>query len=82
MKDFFVPRATRVTGRWGRAAARPYRMLVGRCCRAAAAAFKRVGLKPFGYFCVRDSMSYRSRLSAWVGDYIRRLRPRRLSAKA
>ena len=32
---FFVPRSTRVTGRWGRAAARPYPTLVGRCCRAA-----------------------------------------------
>jgi hypothetical protein len=31
-----------------------------------AAAFKRVGLKPFGFFCVRDSMSHRSRLKRAV----------------
>ena len=34
----------------------------------AAAAFKRVGLKLFGFVCLRDSMSYRSRLttSLWA----------------
>jgi hypothetical protein len=36
----------------------------------AAAAFKRDGLKSFGSCCVRDSMSYRSRLNTRTGDCI------------
>jgi hypothetical protein len=38
----------------------------------AAASFKRNGLKSFGFVCLRDSMSYRSRLTTSVRDYIRR----------
>ena len=38
----------------------------------AAAAFKRDGLKPFGFFCLRDSMSYRSWLTTSARDCIRR----------
>jgi len=38
----------------------------------AAAAFKRAGLKPFGFFCVRDSLTYRSRLNTSAEDCVRR----------
>ena len=38
----------------------------------APAAFKRDGLKSFGFSCVRDLMSHRSRLTAGDGDCLRR----------
>jgi hypothetical protein len=38
----------------------------------AHTAFIRDAGKPFGFFCLRDSMSYRSRLVTRAGDCIRR----------
>ena len=38
----------------------------------AAAEFKGAGLKASGYFCLKDSMSYRSELTTRVGNRTRR----------